>query len=114
MTASPQVETEDDVLFVDKMPDFGGRVSGQDAEVLASYLIAPYLRIPLLLNFFADEARIHSLDSLDLQVTALRAPRRVYHGRALLLCACSRDVAADTRRPPPPVRRGRVVLCGSV
>jgi hypothetical protein len=62
-----KVSTEDDVLHVEKMPDFGGRVSAQDAELLASFLTAPYLRIPLVLNFFADEARVHALDSLDLQ-----------------------------------------------
>jgi hypothetical protein len=49
------------------MPDFGGRLSPSDSELLLQYLTAPYLRIPLLLSFFRDAARIHALDSPDLQ-----------------------------------------------
>lgn len=54
-------------LHVFGMQHFGNRISGQDSEMLMQYLTAPYLRIPLLLEFFADEARIHSLDSEGLQ-----------------------------------------------
>lgn len=49
------------------MPDFGGRLSPSDSELLIQYLTAPYLRIPLLIAFFRDAARIHALDSPDLQ-----------------------------------------------
>jgi len=42
-------------------------LSGRDAELLLSYLTAPYLRIPLLLNFFADVQRISALASPRIQ-----------------------------------------------
>ena len=36
-------------------------LSARDAELLLQYLTAPYLRIPLLLSFFADPLRIQAL-----------------------------------------------------
>ena len=38
-----------------------------DAELLLSYLTVPYLRIPLVVSFFASDDRIHSLQSPTLQ-----------------------------------------------
>ena len=32
-----------------------------DAELLLSYLTVPYLRVPLVVSFFATDDRIHSL-----------------------------------------------------
>ena len=75
------VEHEDDVLHMWELPDFsikaasggggGGHGAGalgqHDAELLLSYLTVPYLRIPLVVAFFASDDRIHSLQSRQLQ-----------------------------------------------
>ena len=42
-------------------------LSARDAELLLSYLTAPYLRIPLLLQFFADQQRLNALASPRMQ-----------------------------------------------
>ena len=39
-----------------------------DAELLLSYLTVPYLRVPLVISFFASDDRIHSLQSHKLQL----------------------------------------------
>lgn len=61
------VRTEDDVLHIRNLPTFDDAIGQQDSEQLLSYLTIPYLRIPLVLSFFASEDRIHSLRSKDLQ-----------------------------------------------
>ena len=38
-----------------------------DAELLLSYLTVPYLRIPLVISFFASDDRVHSLQAPKLQ-----------------------------------------------
>lgn len=65
--AGQVVDTEEDVLHLKKLPDFDGTLRGSDAELLLSYLTAPYLRIPLLLRFFATPERISALGSRELQ-----------------------------------------------
>ena len=42
-------------------------LSARDAELLLTYLTAPYLRIPLLLQFFADQQRLGALSSPRIQ-----------------------------------------------
>lgn len=49
------------MLHVDTLPDFGGALGQRDSELMISFLTVPYLRIPLVMNFFATEDRIHSL-----------------------------------------------------
>ena len=68
------IEGEDDVLHLWELPDFGAldvgsaRALGQhDSELLLSYLSVPYLRIPLVVSFFATDDRIHSLQVFKLQ-----------------------------------------------
>lgn len=68
------IESEDDVLHMWELPDFGEldvantRALGQqDAELLLSYLTVPYLRVPLVISFFASDDRIHALQSPTLQ-----------------------------------------------
>lgn len=61
------VHTEDDVLHIQNLPTFEEAIGQQDSELLLSYLTVPYLRIPLVLSFFASEDRIHALRSKDLQ-----------------------------------------------
>jgi hypothetical protein len=53
--------------YVKNLPDFDGRLSPRFCEVLMQYLTAPYLRIPLVLEFFADQMRICALSSHELQ-----------------------------------------------
>lgn len=62
-----RVDTEDDILHIRDLPDFDGTLGARDSELLLQYLLAPYLRIPLLLNFFSSEARIKALRCSDLQ-----------------------------------------------
>lgn len=61
------VKTEDDILHIRTLPDFNKAINQSDSELLLSYLTAPYLRVPLVLTFFATEDRVHSLRSKDLQ-----------------------------------------------
>ena len=67
--AGSGVLSEDDVLHVKSLPTFDGRLKAHDSELLLQYLTVPYLRIPLLLRFFADRSRIKSLASPKLQAT---------------------------------------------
>jgi len=50
-----------DILHVKQMPDFGGRLSARNVELLAQYLTVPYLRIPLVLKFFATQEMTSAL-----------------------------------------------------
>ena len=61
------VKTEDDVLHIRNLPTFEDSIGQQDSEMLLSYMTVPYLRIPLVLSFFASEDRIHALKSTELQ-----------------------------------------------
>ena len=61
------VETEDDILFVDQLPDFDGRIPAHQCEELMQYLTSPYLRLPLCLRFFANQERTGSLAHSALQ-----------------------------------------------
>ena len=61
------MRSEDDVLHIKHLPDFEGRMSQRDSELLLSYLTVPYLRIPLVLWFFACPERIHCLGVQQLQ-----------------------------------------------
>ena len=65
--AGEHVDNEEDVLHVKDMPSFNGKLSASAAELLISYLTAPYLRIPLILNFFASPEHIHALGQERLQ-----------------------------------------------
>ena len=68
---APAVRTEDDIIYRPSLPDFSdkyGQVLNQrDSELLLSYLTVPYMRLPLLLTFFATEDRVHKLQSQDLR-----------------------------------------------
>jgi len=65
--ANQPIVSEDDVLHVKTLPDFGGRLGARDCELLLTYLTAPYIRIPLVLEFFAEQSRITALASPELQ-----------------------------------------------
>lgn len=62
-----KVETEDDVLHIKSLPTFDGRISPRQTELLLQYLTVPYLRIPLVLQFFACQEHIAALGCEQLQ-----------------------------------------------
>ena len=49
--------TEDDILHIQELYDFDKQLGQRDSELLLSYLTAPYLRIPLVISFFATEGK---------------------------------------------------------
>jgi hypothetical protein len=59
--------TEEDVLLSGKLETFKEILSLDEAEKLASFLTVPFLRIPLILNFFADN-RLGLLLKEDIKV----------------------------------------------
>lgn len=65
--ADKTVCTEEDVLHVEDLPHFGNRLSQRHSELLLSYLTVPYMRIPLVVNFFADQTHVMALASDALQ-----------------------------------------------
>jgi hypothetical protein len=62
-----KVETEDDILHIKDLPTFDGTLGAKDCEIMLQYLTTPYIRIPLLLNFFSVEHRLKALRSRELQ-----------------------------------------------
>lgn len=58
--------SEDDVLQMSNLPTFNHALSQEDSELLFSFLTAPYVRIPLILDFFASN-RVGSLFDPQLQ-----------------------------------------------
>ncbi|CAJ1373459.1 unnamed protein product [Effrenium voratum] len=68
LAGSQEINTEDDVLFLNQLPTFNGALGAADSELLLTYLTAPYLRIPLLLSFFTDRQRVSALREPQLQV----------------------------------------------
>jgi len=69
----PPVKTEDDVVYRPNLPGFdlagvpGAILSQRDSELLISFLTAPYIRLPLVLAFFASDDRVHKLQSPKLK-----------------------------------------------
>ena len=49
--------TEDDILHIDKLPTFNDVLSREESELLLSYLTVEYVRIPLVVAFFASQDR---------------------------------------------------------
>lgn len=62
-----QGPTEDDILHARTLPSFGGSLNQEEAEILLSFLTTPYLRIPLLLDFFSSGDRSSHLFVKDVQ-----------------------------------------------
>lgn len=59
--------TEDDVLHCDSLPTFNNTLSREEAEQLMSYLTVAYVRVPLILGFFASRDRVTYLFNPGLQ-----------------------------------------------
>ena len=82
-TTPPPIHNEDDCLYRPILPSFedsksststgtshaasGGSLGQRDSELLLSFLTVPYIRLPLILNFFAGEDRVHKLVSSKLR-----------------------------------------------
>jgi hypothetical protein len=64
--ANGKTVNEDDILHEDLLKDFNGNISQEEAEQLYTYLTTPYMRIPLIVNFFSRE-RVGCLFDPDLQ-----------------------------------------------
>ena len=62
-----QIASEEDVLHVKELPTFDGKLSQSSAELLVSFLTVPYIRIPLVINFFASAENINALSHPDMQ-----------------------------------------------
>jgi hypothetical protein len=64
--------TEDDVLHLEnnELPTFGNVLTPSDSERFITFLTAPYIRIPLILDFFAngDPTRLSALKSKTMQL----------------------------------------------
>ena len=65
--AGEAVEREEDVLHILHLPSFSGTLPPSDVERLIQMLTVPYLRIPLILAFLADESRLNALVDTQLQ-----------------------------------------------
>jgi hypothetical protein len=66
--ADEEIECEGDVLHLKNLPNFDGKLSSRFSELLLQYLTVPYLRIPLVMQFFSDQVRVKTLVSDELQV----------------------------------------------
>lgn len=66
------VTNEDDVLHLtqEELPTFGNMLSSSDSERFVQFLTVPYVRIPLILDFFAngDPGRLSALRAKSLQL----------------------------------------------
>eukprot|EP00043_Microstomoeca_roanoka_P005858 m.58502 g.58502 ORF g.58502 m.58502 type:complete len:4257 (-) comp13155_c0_seq1:39-12809(-) len=80
--------SEDDVLHCDRLPMFGNTLSREESEQLMSYLTVDYMRVPLVLGFFASKDRVTYLFNGQLQAL-LRAV--LFEGRQW--------VPHDSKRP---------------
>ena len=61
------IEKEEDVLHLTDLPDFDGRLTQKQTEILAQILTVPYMRIPLVLQFFSPQSRTLALTNPDLR-----------------------------------------------
>jgi Ca2+-binding EF-hand superfamily protein len=59
--------TEDDVLHLKNVPTFDDTLSAEDSEQLLSCLTVPYVRMPLVVAFFATKDRVSFLLNRDIQ-----------------------------------------------
>lgn len=81
--------TEDDVLHCDALPTFNNTLSREESEQLMSYLTVAYVRVPLILGFFASRDRVTYLFNPGLQAL-LRSV--LFEGTGLALSASSLSI----------------------
>lgn len=66
-TMPTEVTTEEDILHLRLLPQFDKLLKPPQIELLLQYLTVPYLRIPLVLDFFSNEEHIYALQNTQLQ-----------------------------------------------
>eukprot|EP00949_MAST-11_sp_MAST-11-sp1_P002253 g2253.t1 len=89
---------EDDILHETYLKSFDGNLSQEEAEQLFSYLTAPYMRIPLVLEFFAKE-RVGCLFDIRMQqlfLEVLFAPGK-YGARQQLVPSVVRKIPCSPK-----------------
>jgi hypothetical protein len=59
--------TEEDILHAEKLPNFGDTLSREESEALLSFLTVEYIRLPLVVGFFASRDRPTYLFNHQLQ-----------------------------------------------
>lgn len=114
--------TEDDVLFSTELEDFHHTFTDASAERVASFLTAPYLRIPLILDFLG-EGQMRALFNRDIQLLVERIlfePLAFYEDSQTRQVRCTPTVLppqpahTHTQAPAslltPPLRMGVVVF----
>lgn len=62
-----ETPTEDDVLHAKELPNYNDTLSVEESQTLMGYLTVDYVRIPLILGFFASRDRVSYLFNSDLQ-----------------------------------------------
>ena len=67
--AGVDIFDEEDVLHVKQLPTFGGRLPSQQCEVLLQFLTVPYMRIPLVMQWFSQPLQVMLLNVPELQET---------------------------------------------
>ena len=96
------VSSEEDILAVKELPSFGGYLDAHSSELLCQFVTVPYMRIPLILHFFAAESdgsssacRINALCNEQLQKVLEACVFEPHHWRAFSptsevrrLCTC--------------------------
>ena len=59
--------TEDDILHAEKLEDFKGSITQEDAELLFQFLTVPYARQSLMMTFFAAPDRVSAISDEKVQ-----------------------------------------------
>ena len=83
------VSSEEDILRIKELPSFGGYLDAHSSELLCQFVTVPYMRIPLILHFFAAESdgsgstcRINALCNEKLQTVLEACVFEPHHWRA--------------------------------
>ena len=99
------------------LPSFDGALRPREAELLLQYLTVPYLRVPLLLRFFAQPSHLHALGSAKLQALgSLSGSPSALHSAwdSALDSSASRSATHTVRSAEPPRRCRRCRRCRRV
>ncbi|KAL7066785.1 EF hand family protein [Cryptosporidium serpentis] len=67
LSCQTSISNETDILYIRSLPHISDFLQPNEVECILQYLTTPYVRIPLLLQFFCDEGRINALSSTPVQ-----------------------------------------------
>jgi hypothetical protein len=65
--AGTEIIDEEDVLHVKDLPTFNNRLPARQCEVLLQFLTVPYMRIPLVMQWFSQPLQVMLLNVTELQ-----------------------------------------------